>query len=116
MGRLTTHVLDTAHGKPGAGIKVELYRLGGARALAASAVTNQDGRCAQPLLDGEAFTVGQYELVFFAGDYFAKLGLKTAEPRFLDEVVVRFGIAAPGEHYHVPLLLSPFSYSTYRGS
>ena len=116
MGKLTTHVLDTALGKPGAGIKLELHRLTGGRALAASAVTNQDGRCAQPLLEGAAFTAGQYELIFFAGDYFARQGLKATAPRFLDEVVIRFGIAAPDEHYHVPLLLSPYSYSTYRGS
>lgn len=116
MGRLTTHVLDTAQGKPGAGIKIELYRLSAGRDLAASAVTNQDGRCPQPLLEGEAFGAGQYELIFFAGAYFAAQGLKGAEPRFLDEIVIRFGVAAPGEHYHVPLLLSPFSYSTYRGS
>lgn len=116
MGRLTTHVLDTARGLPGAGIKVELYRLGSMRALAASAVTNQDGRCAQPLLEGDAFAAGQYELVFFAGDYFARQGLKGPEPKFLDEVIIRFGVAAPGEHYHVPLLLSPYAYSTYRGS
>lgn len=116
MGRLTTHVLDTALGKPGAGIRIELYRLGADRVLAARAVTNQDGRCAQPLLEGDAFAAGQYELVFFAGDYFSGMGIKAPAPRFLDEIVIRFGIASPGEHYHVPLLLSPYSYSTYRGS
>ena len=115
MGRLTTHVLDTAQGRPGRGIRIELFRLEPARRALAEARTNDDGRCDQPLLDGAAFEIGTYELVFHAGDYFADQGLALPEPRFLDQVVIRFGIAAD-QHYHVPLLLSPYGYSTYRGS
>ena len=116
MGRLTTHVLDTANGRPGAGIRIDLYRLAATRDKLASAVTNEDGRCDAPLLEGAALAAGVYELVFHAGAYFAARGLIAAAPPFLDEVVIRFGIAAPGEHYHVPLLITPYSYSTYRGS
>lgn len=117
MGRLTTHVLDTAAGRPGAGMGLELYRIGdGGRERLASAVTNADGRCPTPLLEGEAFTPGIYELVFHAGDYFAARGVGLPSPRFLDRIVIRFGIAAPDEHYHVPLLVSPYGYATYRGS
>jgi len=116
MGRLTTHVLDTAHGKPGAGIKIDLYRLDPTRERVASVATNADGRCDRPLLEGDGFGAGTYELVFHVGDYFAGDGAKAAEPRFLDDVVIRFGVAQPGEHYHVPLLISPYGYSTYRGS
>lgn len=116
MGRLTTHVLDTAQGKPGAGIAIELYRLGASRERLASAATNNDGRCDRPLLEGAALTTGTYELVFRAGEYFARQGLSLPEPKFLDEVVIRFGIADAGAHYHVPLLISPYAYSTYRGS
>ncbi|AOK29451.1 5-hydroxyisourate hydrolase [Burkholderia singularis] len=118
MGKLTTHVLDTAHGRPGAAIKIELHALdaNGARRLVATALTNSDGRCDAPLVEGDALTAGTYELVFHAGDYFAALGVALAEPRFVDVVVLRFGVADPGAHYHVPLLVSPWSYSTYRGS
>lgn len=119
MGRLTTHVLDTAHGTPGKGIALTLSRLGGSNAERIElvrAVTNNDGRCDQPLLEGEALQSGQYELVFSAGDYFRSLGSSLPEPLFVDEVVLRFGIANPDQHYHVPLLVSPWSYSTYRGS
>jgi len=116
MGRLTTHVLDTAQGRPAAGLAICLYRDGGKREEAARAVTNKDGRCDRPLLEGEALTVGTYELVFEAGAYFDGLGLTLPEPKFLDRVSIRFGIADPDAHYHVPLLLSPYGYSTYRGS
>ena len=116
MGRLTTHVLDMANGQPGAGIAIELYRAGLHRERLVGAVTNSDGRCDRPLLEGEALAVGIYELEFHIGDYFAARGQGGPAPRFLDQVVIRFGIAAPAEHYHVPLLITPFGYSTYRGS
>ena len=117
MGKLTTHVLDTAHGRPGAGIQVELFKLeGDARRSLARTVTNDDGRCDEPLLEGEALVPGEYELVFHAGDYFAAAGVSVPQPRFVDRVVLRFGIADAGAHYHVPLLVSPWAYSTYRGS
>jgi 5-hydroxyisourate hydrolase len=116
MGRLTTHVLDTARGVPAAGMKVELYALAGGRKLVASAVTNANGRTDAPLLDGAALAAGNYELVFSVGAYFRAAGVTLPEPAFLDEVPLRFGIADAGAHYHVPLLCSPWSYSTYRGS
>ncbi|WCM18127.1 hydroxyisourate hydrolase [Paraburkholderia bryophila] len=117
MGKLTTHVLDTANGCPGAGIKVELFALSGdTRRALKTTTTNDDGRCDQPLLEGDALVPGEYELVFAAGDYFASIGTKVPEPRFVDRVVLRFGVADAGAHYHVPLLVSPWSYSTYRGS
>ncbi len=117
MGRLTTHVLDTATGKPAAGLKVELFRRGVDGApLIAEAVTNADGRCDAPLLEGAAFRAGVYELHFHAGAYFDAAGADLPSPKFLDVVPLRFGIADEGAHYHVPLLLSPFGYSTYRGS
>jgi 5-hydroxyisourate hydrolase len=110
MGRLTTHVLDTAHGRPGAGIAVELYRLDGeAGTLLAKATTNRDGRTDAPLLEGEKFRTGTYQLVFHVGAYFRSEG-------FLDAVPIRFTIADAAAHYHVPLLCSPWSYATYRGS
>ena len=117
MGRLTTHVLDTAHGRPARGVRVALYRLdGGRRETVAEAVTNADGRCDAPILEGDAFTRGVYELVFHVGDYFDAMVPDLPEPRFLDAVPVRFGVADPQAHYHVPLLVSPFGCSTYRGS
>ncbi len=116
MGRLTTHVLDTSAGHPAGGIRIELYRLGGQRILLGEALTNKDGRCDAPLLEGADFTTGQYELVFHAGDYFDRQGRDAKKPRFLDQVVIRFGVADSSEHYHVPLLLSPYAYNTYRGS
>jgi 5-hydroxyisourate hydrolase len=116
MGRLTTHVLDTAQGRPGAGIRIDLYRVDSQRQRVAQATTNADGRCDKPLLEGDGLTAGDYELVFHVGAYFADHGLTLPEPPFLDEVVIRFGVARPEEHYHVPLLLSPYGYSTYRGS
>lgn len=116
MGRLTTHVLDVALGKPAAGLAISLRRAGKHGTPLASAVTNADGRCDKPLLEGEAMEAGSYDLVFEAGAYFDRLGLGLPAPKFLDQVVIRFGIADTGAHYHVPLLLSPYGYSTYRGS
>lgn len=115
-GRLTTHVLDTATGKPAAGLAIALYRVSGNSHTKLKEVsTNADGRCDEPLLEGKAFRTGIYELIFFAGDYFRRLGLDLPDPMFLDQVPIRFGMAEPA-HYHVPLLLSPYGYSTYRGS
>ncbi|HSH48218.1 MAG TPA: hydroxyisourate hydrolase [Halomonas sp.] len=117
MGRLTTHVLDTALGRPGEGIRIELYRVsGGSRQKLAEAVTNDDGRCDAPILEGDNFTAGEYELMFHAGDYLRAQGVKADEPRFLDVIPLRFGVSSADQHYHVPLLLSPYGYSTYRGS
>lgn len=118
MGKLTTHVLDTTLGKPGYGISVQLYRIdGNDRQSLANVVTNQDGRIDAPILEGADFKVGVYELVFSVGDYFdAQHNKSVDQPRFLDDVVLRFGISSGDQHYHVPLLVSPFGYSTYRGS
>jgi 5-hydroxyisourate hydrolase len=117
MGKLSTHVLDTAQGKPGAGVKVELYAVdGGQRTLLKQDATNQDGRCNTPLLEGEQLRAGQYELVFAAGDYFAAQGVALPSPRFIDRVTIAFGVADPSQNYHVPLVVTPWSYSTYRGS
>jgi len=114
MGQLTTHVLDTAHGRPGAGISVKLFSLENGRHLVATSVTNDDGRTDQPLLDGDTYRPGSYELEFAVGSYFAGAALAD-DPPFLDDVVIRFSLAND-QHYHVPLLVSPWSYSTYRGS
>ena len=117
MGKLSTHVLDTTQGKPGAGVKVELYAVGeGQRKLVKTETTNQDGRCTSPLLEGDAMQPGQYELVFAAGDYFAAQGVDLPSPRFIDRVTIAFGIAHADQNYHVPLVVTPWSYSTYRGS
>jgi 5-hydroxyisourate hydrolase len=116
LGRLTTHVLDTAHGQPAAGLAISLRRAGKHGSKLAEAVTNKDGRCDKPLLEGETMLPGEYELEFEAGAYFDALGVDLSQPKFLDRVVIRFGIADTDAHYHVPLLLSPFGYSTYRGS
>ena len=113
-GRLTTHVLDLAAGRPAAGLAVELDRLGAG--VVARATTNGDGRCDAPLLHGAALVAGVYELRFLVGDYFRASGAGLAEPAFLDVVPIRFGIADPTAHYHVPLLVAPYGYSTYRGS
>ena len=116
-GRLTTHVLDTARGVPGAGIAVALHRLDGdARSLVARAVTNANGRTDAPLLDGQDFVAGRYELMFATAAYFRAHGVVLADPPFLDDIVLRFAIADAGAHYHVPLLVGPWSYATYRGS
>jgi 5-hydroxyisourate hydrolase len=112
MGRLTTHVLDTASGRPAAGVRVTLTRDG---AVLAETRTNADGRTDKPLLDGAAFQAGSYELTFHVGDYFRAAGATLSEPAFLDVVPLRFSVAEDS-HYHVPLLVSPFGYSTYRGS
>lgn len=139
MTGLTTHVLDTTTGKPACGVKIELYAIlqnGQASDENSSThpsskadgtnlpvksrllvtTTNHDGRTDQPLIDETAITAGTYELHFFTADYFAKQGVKLDEPPFLDEIIIRFTIADSKAHYHVPLLLSPWSYSTYRGS
>jgi 5-hydroxyisourate hydrolase len=115
MGRITTHVLDTAAGRPAAGLKVVLSRLDGVPGTVAEALTNADGRVDRPLLEGAAFAPGRYEIVFHVGDYFRDAGVALPDPPFLDVVPLRFGVSADA-HYHVPLLVSPFAYSTYRGS
>ena len=115
-GYLTTHVLDTARGCPAEGLKIELFRLSGdARELLAPLVTNADGRTDRQILPAEDFTTGTYELVFHAGDYLDAIGTPPESPRFLEIIPIRFGMSEEA-HYHVPLLLSPFGYSTYRGS
>lgn len=117
MARLSTHVLDTARGLPAAGVLVELHRLEhGERRSVATGVTNTDGRTDAPLLAGDRLDTGIYELVFHAGEYFRRTGLDLPAPPFLDDIVIRIGIADETGNYHVPLLLSPFGYSTYRGS
>lgn len=115
-GYLTTHVLDTARGCPAAGMKIELFRIEGAeRTLLRTVTTNADGRTDSQILPASEFAVGIYELVFFAGAYLDNCGLDLVEPKFLDQIPLRFGMSEAC-HYHVPLLLSPFSFSTYRGS
>lgn len=116
MGRLTTHVLDTALGKPAENLKIELWSVGSAPVQVSAHVTNSDGRVDGPILEGNAFKRGSYELRFHAGDYLKTTGQPLPEPLFLDIIPIRFGIAEEDGHYHVPLLLSPFGYSTYRGS
>ena len=117
MGRLTTHVLDAAHGRPAAGVRIELFLLDGdAAAPLVGATTNADGRTDRPLLEGAALKRGTYQLLFHAGQYYRALGAGQPEPAFIDIVPVRFGIADANAHYHVPLLCTPWSYSTYRGS
>lgn len=117
MGKLSTHVLDTTQGAPAAQCRIELHAISGERSeRLKSVVTNQDGRTDEPLLDGAALSAGQYELRFFVADYFRTQSASLADPPFLDIVPVRFGISDPTRNYHVPLLISPWSYSTYRGS
>lgn len=116
-GRLTTHVLDTARGRPAAGVRITLYRISGqSHHKLLEATTNADGRVDAPLLAGDQLTAGTYELVFAAGDYLRATGQAADSPLFLDDIPIRFGVADSGAHYHVPLLISPFAYSTYRGS
>ena len=117
MARLSTHVLDTTRGLPAARLQIHLHRLGSSeRVLVATVTTNADGRTDTPLLSGDAIPTGVYELTFLAGAYLRGLGVALPEPAFLDEIVIRFGIADGAANYHVPLLLSPHAYSTYRGS
>ncbi len=117
MTRLTTHVLDIAAGVPAAGMRVELHDADvSPPRLLAAATTNADGRCDRPLLEGDAFKVGRYSLTFHVAEYFMQAGAKLTEPAFLQDVVVQFGVASVEQNYHVPLLVSPWSYSTYRGS
>jgi 5-hydroxyisourate hydrolase len=117
MARLSTHVLDTSRGAPAQNVSVDLYHCTElVRRHVRSAATNADGRTDEPLLSGDRLETGIYELTFHAGDYFRRVGVQLPEPPFLDDVVIRFGIADPSGNYHVPLLLSPYGYSTYRGS
>ena len=119
MGKLTTHVLDTALGRPAAGLTIELWRMDEPPQHLKSIVTNLDGRADKPLLEGEALTTGVFELRFRAGDYLRQQHaavLGSTEPLFLDVIPIRFGIADASQHFHVPLLLQTFGYSTYRGS
>lgn len=118
MAGLSTHVLDTVRGGPAEGVPVELHSIGqdGSRLCVLRTVTNADGRTDAPLISPAAARIGTFELVFHVGDYFRRSGAKTAEPPFLDVIPIRFSVADPKAHYHVPLLASPWSYSTYRGS
>jgi 5-hydroxyisourate hydrolase len=117
VARLSTHVLDTSRGTPAHGLAIDLHAVrNGERLHIRTVTTNQDGRTDEPLLSGDSIEPGVYELTFHAGDYFRRTGIELTDPPFLDEVVVRFGIANSGGNYHVPLLLAPYSYNTYRGS
>lgn len=118
MAGLTTHILDLTHGRPAAGVKVTLYGRdeGGARREIAESKTNADGRCPGPLLEPEDLKMGRYQLDFYIGDYYRSLGVALPDPAFLDVVTIAFGVADASFHYHVPLLVSPYGYSTYRGS
>ncbi|MBV0891078.1 hydroxyisourate hydrolase [Paracoccus sp. Z118] len=114
-GYLTTHVLDTANGRPAAGMRITLHALDGARRALAEVTTNDDGRTDGPILPQDRFAAGRYELVFHVGEWLDAQGAQGGQPRFLDEVPIRFGMGED-DHYHVPLLISPYGYSTYRGS
>jgi len=113
MARISTHVLDTSRGEPARGLAIDLHFRS---KLLKSAVTNRDGRTDHPLVTSDRLEPGVYELTFHAGDYFRQAGVELSDPPFLSDVVVRFGVADPAGNYHVPLLLSPYGYSTYRGS
>ena len=117
MARISTHVLDTAHGRPAAALQVDLYRwLEGERHAISATLTGENGRTPEPLLEGERIEAGEYELVFSVADYFRRAGAAVEAPPFLDQVIVRFGVSDAHGDYHVPLLVSPYGYSTYRGS
>lgn len=118
MGYLTTHILDTTKGIAASKVEIKLYRHDdkGNKSLINTSLTNDDGRCDAPLLEGEQFSKGVYELEFAIEEYFAKQGVELPKPSFLNIVTIRFGISDEGAHYHIPLLVSPYSYSTYRGS
>ena len=115
MTKLTTHCLDTFSGKPAKGVKVDVYLVSDKRERLNSIILNNNGRSDKPLVEGTNFKEGQYELIFFVGDYFKKITDLPATP-FLNEIVIKFGVSNPKEHYHLPLLVTPLSYSTYRGS
>ena len=118
MAGLSTHVLDNVRGGPASGVSIELFGIAadGARTPLAKTVTNADGRTDAPLIGAAEARVGTYEIVFHIGDYFRRTGAAKGEPAFLDIIPIRFAIADPGAHYHVPLLVTPWSYATYRGS
>ena len=116
MAELSTHVLDTTHGCPAAGVRLELWRLSPQRELLKTAMTNTDGRTDEPLLSGSETQVGRYELIFKMGPYFGTKGVTLPNPAFLDDIPIRFAIFDAEQNYHVPLLVSPWAYSTYRGS
>ncbi|MGG1400053.1 hydroxyisourate hydrolase [Bacillus salipaludis] len=115
-GRLTTHVLDLAMGMPVKGLRIDLWKLEPERTFIKSVNTNSDGRVDSPLLNDNQLTTGEYELLFYVADYFRSQGVNVPELPFLDKVPLRFGVADPDSHYHVPLLVAPGGYSTYRGS
>ena len=117
MARLSTHVLDTSKGLPASGVRIDLYSINSdVRVHLKTVLTNSDGRTDEPLLSGETIPTGAYQLEFHAGDYLRAAGLELPEPAFLEVIVIRFGVSEAGGHYHVPLLLSPYGYSTYRCS
>jgi 5-hydroxyisourate hydrolase len=116
MTGLSTHVLDTSRGVPAAGLRIELYRIDGGRQLIKSVTTNKDGRADGQLLEGDEFKIGAYELVFAVAEYFRRSGVTLSDPPYLDLIPVRFAISDTTAHYHVPLLVSPYGYTTYRGS
>jgi hydroxyisourate hydrolase len=118
LAGVTTHVLDVTSGWPAQGVRVELYELadGSERKLVADVTTNADGRTDKPLMSADQARAGRFELIFHVGDYFRRRRAELADPPFLEVVPIRFGVADPQEHYHVPLIVSPWSYSTYRGS
>jgi len=115
MTKLTTHCLDTFSGKPAKGVKVDVYSVSGKREKLNSVILNSVGRSDKPLIEGTNFKEGKYELIFFVGDYFKKITDLPSTP-FLNEIIIKLGVSDPKEHYHVPLLVTPWSYSTYRGS